>query len=309
MKVSVIIQVYNTKKYLTKCLDSVINQTLEDIEIICIDRGSIDGSLDILKKYKANYNNLTIINVKNENISIEMNKIIKQSLGEYIYLLNSYDYINSDMLERAYNESKENNLDLGIIDCRVFSENDKSVQSYSDVYGCLGKKVYIGIDVFNNIKNGRGNYLWNISTQFYKKEFAEILSINCDKGIYYTVKSLLIATRVKHIGGILFNHRKIVNSKLGLSIDNKYREECVYALKALIDLYNNEEQKMDCETSKNLKLHINYFSKLLVSECNKQLDYNNLMNIRKHLTNNSMLIDIELAMCMDTPALWYKYRY
>ena len=98
-KISVIIPVYNVEKYLGQCLDSVVNQTFKDIEIICIDDGSTDSSLDILKKYAQIDSRIIIINSENNGVSEARNKGIERAKGDYIYFIDGDDYIDQQCLE------------------------------------------------------------------------------------------------------------------------------------------------------------------------------------------------------------------
>ena len=88
-KVSVIVPVYNTEEYLCKCLDSIIEQTLKEIEIICIDDGSNDNSLDILKNYAKKDKRITVISQKNLHAGVARNAGITVAKGEYLSFLDS----------------------------------------------------------------------------------------------------------------------------------------------------------------------------------------------------------------------------
>ena len=118
-KVSVIIPVYNVEKYLVECLNSVISQTLREIEIICVNDGSKDGSLKILKEYAAKDDRITIINQENQGLSCARNNALKIAKGEYIQFLDSDDYLKLDAVEKLYDFAKKNNLDL----CSFSGEN------------------------------------------------------------------------------------------------------------------------------------------------------------------------------------------
>ena len=113
IKVSVIIPVYNVEKYLDKCLDSVINQTFKDIEIICINDSSSDNSLNILEDYAKLDDRISIINNKeNRGGGFSRNEGLKLVKGEYISFIDADDWVEINMLERTYNEAKRKNLDL-----------------------------------------------------------------------------------------------------------------------------------------------------------------------------------------------------
>lgn len=113
IKVSVIVPVYNIEKYLEKCLNSICSQTLEDIEIICVNDCSPDNSLDILQEYAMNDNRIKIINLEeNQGLAVARNEGIKQARGEYIAFVDSDDAISLDFCEKLYNATCTNKYDL-----------------------------------------------------------------------------------------------------------------------------------------------------------------------------------------------------
>ncbi|MDR0676778.1 MAG: glycosyltransferase [Elusimicrobiota bacterium] len=107
-KISIIIPVYNTEKYLRQCLNSVINQTLKDIEIICINDGSTDNSLEILKEYSQKDSRIKVISKKNSGHGHTMNIGLDNATGEYIGIVESDDYISINMYEELYKLSNDN---------------------------------------------------------------------------------------------------------------------------------------------------------------------------------------------------------
>lgn len=112
IKISVIISIYNVEKYLRECLDSVINQTLKNIEIICVNDGSTDNSSKILKEYAVKDKRIIIIEQKNQGLSCSRNNAMKIAKGEYIQFLDSDDYLKSDTIEKLYNFANKNDLEL-----------------------------------------------------------------------------------------------------------------------------------------------------------------------------------------------------
>ncbi len=111
-KVSVIIPVYNVEKYLRECLDSVVNQTLKDIEIICVDDGSTDDSGAILDEYAAKDSRIKVIHKENGGYGKAMNVGIDSATGEYIGIVEPDDYVELNMFENFYKIVSENNLDF-----------------------------------------------------------------------------------------------------------------------------------------------------------------------------------------------------
>jgi glycosyltransferase involved in cell wall biosynthesis len=115
VKLSIIVPVYNTEKYLGKCLDSLVNQSLSDIEIVCINDGSKDNSLSILKEYKKKYKSkIIIIDKKNEGVWRGRYDGIKKATGEYIGFLDSDDYVHHDFALMLYSNAKRNDSDIAV---------------------------------------------------------------------------------------------------------------------------------------------------------------------------------------------------
>lgn len=111
-KVSVIVPVYNSEKYLEKCLDSLVNQTLEDIEIIVVDDGSTDSSSFIIEEYhKQCAEKMVCITQKNSGQAAARNRALKLCRGEYVGFLDSDDYVKPVMFQRMYEKAKHNQAD------------------------------------------------------------------------------------------------------------------------------------------------------------------------------------------------------
>lgn len=111
-KVSVVIPCYNVEKYLHQCLDSVVNQTLKELEIICVNDGSKDSTLSIIQEYAAKDDRIRIIDKPNGGYGESMNRGFNLATGEYIGIIESDDYAELDMFERLYTCAKEHELDV-----------------------------------------------------------------------------------------------------------------------------------------------------------------------------------------------------
>lgn len=164
IKVSVIVPVYNTEKYLRQCLDSLANQTLKEIEIIVINDGSKDNSQVILDEYSSKYNNFKVFVKENGGLSSARNLGIEKSTGKYITFLDSDDFVLSNMYEKMYKKIEEDKSDILVTNLyRYFDERNgvvlKAIHTYSDkiyknfIIGspCACGKLYKK-SLFNNIK-------------------------------------------------------------------------------------------------------------------------------------------------------------
>ena len=118
VKISVIVPVYNVEKYLEKCLDSLVNQTLKDIEIIIVNDGSLDNSQEIIDKYAKKHKTIKSYIKENGGLSDARNYGIKQASGKYISFIDSDDYVKENMYELMYNKLEEKNLKVSdYVDC------------------------------------------------------------------------------------------------------------------------------------------------------------------------------------------------
>ena len=171
-KVSVIIPVYNTELYLRQCMDSVVNQTLREIEIICVDDGSTDKSLEMLQEYAAHDERITILTQKNLHGGVARNAGIAVARGEYLSFLDSDDFFEPDMLAEMYTLASKQNLDICVCNADVYDEPTKKFQQA----GYILRYNYIPKDapVFNrtilreNIYKFTNPAVW---TKLYKRDF------------------------------------------------------------------------------------------------------------------------------------------
>lgn len=116
--ISVIVPVYNVEKYLNRCIDSILNQTFKQIEIILVDDGSTDKSPIICDEYCDSYENIKVIHKENNRVSAARNDGIKIATGKYIALVDSDDWIEPNMLEEMYNKAEEFHTDITMCDLK-----------------------------------------------------------------------------------------------------------------------------------------------------------------------------------------------
>ncbi|MFR0823633.1 MAG: glycosyltransferase family 2 protein [Clostridia bacterium] len=127
VKVSVCIPVFNMEKYIEDCIISLVNQTLQEIELIFVDDGSSDNSLNILNKYKQIYpNKIKIISQSNTGLGGARNRAILESKGEYIGFVDADDFVEITMYERLYSLAKRNNSDIAICNYELYPYNLKT---------------------------------------------------------------------------------------------------------------------------------------------------------------------------------------
>lgn len=170
IKVSIIIPFYNSREYLNKCLESVINQTLKEVEVLLIDDASSDNSFEIAKTFAEKDNRIKLIkNKKNSGQGYSRNLGIEIAQGEYIAFLDSDDWIEPEIYEKLYNRAKETDAD--IIKCQFYHVHDQKEEKYR--YTNLIKdydKVYKYSDTPLVLLGQSISFVWN---GMYKKSFLQ----------------------------------------------------------------------------------------------------------------------------------------
>ena len=121
-KVSIIVPVYNVEEYLKECLDSLVKQTLTDLEFICINDGSTDSSLEILNEYAKKDGRFIILSQENQGQGVARNNAIQISKGEYIAFLDPDDWVELNALEILYNFAKEKNAQIVQFNYKEYNE-------------------------------------------------------------------------------------------------------------------------------------------------------------------------------------------
>ncbi|MEI0749670.1 glycosyltransferase [Brachyspira pulli] len=176
IKVSIIVPVYNVEKYLEKCLDSIINQTLKDIEIICIDDCSSDSSYSILERYSYKDSRIIIYkNIKNSGSGFSRNVGLSKAKGEYIGFIDSDDYIDKRYFEELYNTAKKYNSDIvntnNFCHYNVFTKELKNSTKKLNGEGNLNVDTSIIIESMRNWFNMKYNLNRNVCFKIFKNEY------------------------------------------------------------------------------------------------------------------------------------------
>lgn len=209
-KVSIIVPVYNVKKYLRKCLDSLINQTLKDIEIICINDGSTDKSLEILEEYKNRDSRIILLNQENSGQSVARNRGIEIAKGEYIGFVDPDDWVDLDYYEKLYNAASTNNTDIavgGII--RVTGIKKKKFLNFEKETLTDNTKLK-----FELCDVPEKSYVWN---KIYKTEKLKEIGLEFEKGIFYedcifTPQALFYLGKIVTVPNIYYYYLRRGNS-------------------------------------------------------------------------------------------------
>lgn len=158
--ISVIVPVYNSEKFLYRCLMSILNQTMKNIEIIVVNDGSTDSSLDIMKKFSEKYNNFTILNLKNVGAAKARNEAISIARGEYLSFVDSDDFILPNFLEILYNNAATYNADIVCCEYSLYIEkSNRIIKNFNFVKsGLYSNKQALNLLIRDHKIRA---YLWN----------------------------------------------------------------------------------------------------------------------------------------------------
>lgn len=261
-KISVIIPVYNVEQYLRECLDSVINQTLKEIEIICVDDGSTDKSLEILKEYAQKDNRITVITQENLHAGVARNAGLAIAKGEYVHFLDSDDWVDLDTYEKLYDIAKKHPTKVIKFCSYCFDNKTKSlVNSFFTRMGAVQDDKFnknLGlkkdIDTLVDVSDAPWSGL-------YDRQFLNSKSIRFD--------NLLCANDVS------FFYRCIINTDY-IYMVNRTERFVYYRINNSTSLIGIRAYNFDCQ--------INQF--VNINRIIKNCDKNHIDVIRKHLINS-----------------------
>lgn len=211
IKVSVIVPVFNKEKYLGDCLDSLINQTLEEIEVICVDDGSSDGSASILEEYSCNDSRIKVFRQENGGPGSARNKALKKAAGKYVLFVDADDWIEQDTAEALYLTAEKYGSEIVLFNATEYlpQENYRERIYYTyDIYESFNFRDRMDI-VMNN-------YLI-VCTKLHKLSFIRENSLSFSESslfedVFFHIKSMVLAENVSYVNRIFYNYRRTENN-------------------------------------------------------------------------------------------------
>lgn len=224
-KFSIIIPLYNVEKYIKKCLDSVMNQTFDDYEVIVVNDGTKDKSMKIVDKY-----DVTTIYQENQGLSAARNTGLRYAKGEYIIFLDSDDYIEKDLLKEI-NESLDNNPDIVRFQIKEVDEETKEEKTYKEE----PFKNKNGVDAFNIIC--KYHFVENAWAYAYKKEFFIKEKFEFKQGTIHEDFGLtpLVIIKAKRVNSISYVGYNYLQRQGSIMSQNDYKK----TKKKVEDFYNH----------------------------------------------------------------------
>lgn len=225
-KVSVIIPVYNVEKYLRECLDSVINQTLKDIEIILVDDGSTDSSLVICNEYAQKDDRIIVLTQQNQGAGSARNLGMEIAQGEYFHFMDSDDTIDEIFYDVLYKNGRKYNSDIIICGINTISKNDSYIE-YFDLSKYINRNRFNCFN-YKDIKEQLFKRSWNIWNKLYKSDFVKKYNIRYSNARVFQdapfhFETILKAKRMSFVEAKLYNYNLMsVNSITNSINDTEY---------------------------------------------------------------------------------------
>lgn len=242
------------EKYLPKCLESLIKQTLKDIEIICVNDGSMDNSLAILKEFASRDSRIRIIDNQHQGVAKTRNTGIEQSTGEYIGFVDSDDYIDIDFFEKLYNSATKSNSDIAIASILKH-------KNFFNIYNAKYTKEETAITIQDKIKLCEDKkhfffYAWN---KIYHSGFIKENNIKFSEGqiyedVMFAIKALYYSNKIISVYGTKYHYIEHKNSL------TKYKDKTGEKEQDLIKAYSELQEFCN---SKNIEIpeRLNYYTK------------------------------------------------
>lgn len=212
-KVSVIIPVYNTEEHLSDCLDSVLSQTLDDIEVIVVDDGSTDGSYSLACGYAERDSRVVVLRQENCNAGAARNLGLTKATGQYLSFLDSDDFFDPQMLEKGYRAAVDCNAQVVVWRARRYIEDADVFEpvrwTVKEKY-LPGTKVFAGVDIEENFYLALMGYAWD---KLFERAFIEKLGITFQSqpvfnDSLFTYGALSNAERITFLDEVLITQRK-----------------------------------------------------------------------------------------------------
>jgi len=238
--VSIIIPVYNAEKYLRECLESILNQTYRNLEIICVDDGSTDNSAEIITEYQINDSRIRLIRQQNQYAGVARNNGVDVSSGEYVMFLDADDFFELELVEKMVNKISEHSADIAI--CRCYGLNEQTGENF-ELAGALNmallpkdKDCFSPEELSDCIFQLTAGWAWDriYRSDFIRKNDLKFQSTRVANDLRFVFLSSALAEKIAILDEHFIIHRMNVNGSLEYSKNKHW----MCAFEALVDLKN-----------------------------------------------------------------------
>lgn len=321
-KISIIVPIYNSEKFLAKCIDSIINQTYTNTEIVLVNDGSTDGTIDILNYYEKQYKNIIVIHKENEGCDIARNKGLDISTGDFIMFVDSDDYLLNSACETVISAIINSKADFVCFGAKFYSNSQKNKIGFRYSYKkILGSNILLNFLLTGEIKM----VIWN---KIYRKSTIEKFKIRFpykrsggDRSGGDSLFTMAVALHSKHailIPELLYCHTSVnpLSFTNNLTIEHfiSYIEVLNYKRKLLIqnDLHSKLGLYFEIHSAKSMT-HLMFLAALNIT------NYNEFKKCAKIITNSKnwtslnkikttklpLIITLRIALFKQQRLIWY----
>ncbi len=237
--VSVIMPVYNNEKYLEQCLDSIVNQSLTDIEIICVDDGSEDSSAEILQRYAEKDRRIRIIRQENAGAGAARNNGLRHAQGKYLSFLDSDDFFESEMLEKAVKKIEEDAADFVVFRCNQYLNDCDKFKNARYTLKEQTLPPYVPFNfrqITDNVFKTFVGWAWDklYSREFVMRHELTFQEQRTSNDMLFVFTALVLAEKITYLDEVLAHQRRNNNESLSNTREKSWF--CFYnALCALKD--------------------------------------------------------------------------
>ena len=239
-KVSVIIPVFNVENYLEDCLESLLNQTMPDFEVLCMDDGSTDGSIDLLTLYSRLDSRIKVFFGENEGAAVQRNRGIDASVGEYLYFMDSDDMAVDTLLEKTYSAAIRANADVVAFDINALDMQTGKLQGqkycFRKANAPVGKSVFSVVDAPDRIFQISNPSPWTklIRREFVLRKHLRYQNLQNTNDAFFAHMSMALADRITLLDEQLYIYRIGMTS----NIQSKKEKEPECAVEAYMAIYH-----------------------------------------------------------------------
>ena len=302
-KFSIIIPVYNVEEYIKECLDSVMNQTYKDFEVIVVNDGTKDKSMDIVKKYKVK-----TVNQENQGLSAARNNGEKHAKGEYIIFLDSDDTIEKDLLKELAEATKDKPDVIRFQIQEMYEDKTKKEFPEKGFTTCKGEKAFSKICQYHFVENA---WSYGIRRSYYEKEKYEFAKgmIHEDFGLMPLV--IMKAPRVKSIEYIGYNYRQRQNSIMSTKNYEKTKKKVDDFLKHYIFLTKEiNKTKLDATVFRSFIAN-SLILKITELEGKDYKEYKKILKEEKvfdQILTDTFGRKVKRVLLKISPKLYYRHK-
>ena len=284
--VSVIIPVYNAEKYIGACIESLLNQTYKEIEIICVDDGSTDSSGSVCDYYAKKFLSVVVIHQENAGVSAARNKALSVARGEYFFFVDSDDSVPSNAIETLYNKIKSYDADIVVGNAMI----EVSEKKHKLCFEISDDRLYHGNEIINNATVSAFSSVWG---KFFAKNiidnvrFIEGKRINEDG--FFVFQCLLKCKKIVQINDVVYDYLYHPGSASHSDFSEKYYDILFFRDEKIKLLNEHYPQMKSLANAVYLKHSISFLNQLIKPGTKKYRK--EIKAIRKDIARHSKPLD------------------